>query len=110
MLQVYHAPKALFYTRKVADAAAAFRAGRYTKVAQLEEPQGIDTDGALEHGYVRTNSINAQWVHNKDVTLFVMTCRSTSPGDIIVLNDVPYFVGSFGFEPLPQGEDHAPSV
>ena len=54
----------------------------------------------LNQAYELTNSIDTSWFKNVDIWVSEKAqkgCRSTSVGDVIVVNDAPYMVAGCGF-------------
>lgn len=69
--------------------------GMYQKVALVETK---DLDKAFE----LTNHIDQDWTENKGVTPLKLMNRSSSVGDIFVLDNEAYIIKSLGFEKLPE--------
>ena len=69
--------------------------GIYSKVAQVDS---VD----LEEAYMKTNSMDYHWSGNEGVIQIGTQNRSTSVGDIEVLNDKIYIVSEVGFKQLPD--------
>ena len=72
------------------------------KVASIDMEKTLTTDEKLEKAYVLTNTINNVWWKNKDVTkLFKGTsCRSTSPGDMVVISKDTFKCESTGWSKM----------
>ena len=72
-----------------------------TPCAKFAHVADVETDD-LEDAFERTNSIDQAWWLNKGVTkTFPGTgCRSTSVGDMAILNGVTYMCAGCGWEEL----------
>jgi hypothetical protein len=68
--------------------------GLYQKVAIVETEN-------LDKAFELTNHIDCDWRENKGVTALKLMNRSSSVGDIFVLNNEAYLIESIGFEKLP---------
>lgn len=93
MVEVFHAgPKAFSKVMlgNVQEVTAAFKAGQYEKVAE------VNTDD-MEKAFELTNHIDSDWTKNADVTPLTTKNRSTSVGDVMVMNGEHYLVGMLGF-------------
>ena len=91
--------KNLLY-EKVAVIHAAFEDAP-TTVAFVEVEKNLTVDAKLEKAFVKTNSINDGWWNNEGITTMFdgKTCRSTSVGDMILLeNGKKFKCEIFGWE------------
>ena len=89
MIKVYHQTddNFLFCPPTTQDA------GEFTLVAE------VDTED-LETAYKLTNTIDCYWWENEGVTPLVTNTRSSSMGDVFILNGRAYGVDIFGFKDL----------
>ena len=74
-----------------------YNASAFELVATVEVPDG---DG-LEYVFEVTNSIDCFWGENEGVDLYgnaVNGCRSTSVGDLVMIDNQAYVVAFAGFE------------
>lgn len=85
----------LIFLPKEAHVINGLKKGAYKKVAEVDS---ID----LEEAFHLTNSIESHWSENDGVTQFGDRNRSTSVGDIAVLEDKVYMVAGIGFKELPK--------
>lgn len=69
-------------------------------VADLDAPEG---PRGLSEAYTLSNSVEAPWVESAGVRVhpWVLSSRSTSVGDLILVDDQAHLVDSFGFVSLP---------
>lgn len=67
--------------------------GRYEKVAEVASSD-------WEEAFELTNTIDSYWGENERVSDLVGQCRSTSVGDVMLMNGVARVVASCGFEEL----------
>lgn len=75
----------------------------YSEVARMVVSLAEDRADVLEDIYRETNNIDSSWAKNENKYIEVLGfasdgCRSTSVGDIIVIEDDVYAVASFGFD------------
>jgi hypothetical protein len=75
----------------------AWTAGKYEHVATLDLPQSTRVVDTLDIAYEKTNNINHAWTENSEVTAHVSPCRSTSVGDVIVVEGIYHIVSRVGF-------------
>jgi hypothetical protein len=86
----------------------AFRAQDVLEVIQKAISQGLYQKVAhvntqdLEKAFHLTNQIDSNWTENKEVTALTQHNRSSSVGDIFVLNNEAHFIQSIGFQKLPD--------
>ena len=59
----------------------------------------VDADN-LADAFELTNTIHDVWWKNSGVTAVVSPCRSTSVGDVIVMNGQAYRVAGCGFDKI----------
>ena len=71
----------------------------YSLVAEFEHP-AKNTDALLDKAYLVTNSVDRPWVKNNGLTVYGYRHRSTSVGDIIIVNNVYFVVSPFGFDKM----------
>jgi hypothetical protein len=64
----------------------------------------FETDDALEKAWELTNSIDRPWQQNLGVVPFGSPNRSSSMGDMLVLNGQRYLCVAIGFEPMDMRE------
>jgi len=73
------------------------------RVADMELPEEHDeatSENVLDVAFRLTNSIDYPWYTNQDLEVAEVAkdgCRSTSKGDIIIMNSITYIVSSYGF-------------
>lgn len=84
------------------------KAGHYRHVATCRSKDSISALRAVEEAWVLTNSIDHAWVdeQHQDVTLSpevarVGGCRSTSVGDVMLIDSRAYFIANIGCKRLP---------
>ena len=74
------------------------------RVADIVSSNNItDIDYILEQAFRLTNSIESSWYLNKDIDVADIAkdgCRSTSKGDIIMVDGETYIVTTYGFTKL----------
>lgn len=75
-----------------------FEKGGYHKVATVVTKDLADEIDALEIAFERTNHIDSSWTENSDVIAESGRHRSTSVGDIAVVNGKVYVARSMGWE------------
>jgi len=81
----------------------AIRNNDMIRVADMELPEEYDeatSENVLDIAFRLTNSIDYPWYLNKDLNVTEDAkegCRSTSKGDIIMINGITYIVSSYGF-------------
>jgi hypothetical protein len=75
---------------------------RSVEVASIDMEKTLTTDEKLEKAYVLTNTIDNAWWKNKNVTkLFKGTsCRSTSPGDMVIIGKDTFKCESTGWSKI----------
>jgi len=73
----------------------------FTLVAEINSPRNNPFD-ALDDAYFLTNSIDKPWWEHKSVHAVVDRARSTSVGDVIIVDKIPYKVTMVGFEKIPD--------
>ena len=67
----------------------------------------VDTNDLTE-AFLLTNDMGSDWWLHEQVQVFVMPCRSTSVGDVLVLPDGEAFIAlRFGFHSLGHVADLA---
>ena len=91
--------KNLLY-EKVAVIHAAFEDAP-TTVAFVEVEKNLTVNAKLEEAFIKTNSIDDGWWNNEGITTMFdgKTCRSTSVGDMILLeNGKKFKCEIFGWE------------
>ena len=102
MITVYHNPDPTF--RVTAEAMAAFREGKFKKVAEVVSdtfPEGVPAEQLLEEAFALTNSALSPWETNPAAGAIGTGHRSTSVGDVIVSQHGAFMVAGVGFTPLP---------
>ena len=73
----------------------------FERDAHVDIPVDMLVDEALEYVFEKTNSIHNNWYENVNgVRSLKGPTRSTSTGDIIMLNGQKYMVKSFGFKSI----------
>lgn len=89
-----------FFNQAKAIAAVATRetTGAYKFAGAIDCPVG-DRNAVLEHAYSRSQNGEIAWN-------LTTPCRSTSVGDILMIDEDAYIVASFGFDKL-DGNDTA---
>lgn len=101
-ITVYHAnrmPDGYMYDAHYHKAPPAFPA-ECVKVAEVEVPDGLYPADACEEAFCLTNHIDCPWWENEGVTKMLLGPeRSTSVGDVVVVNGEAFRVASFGFKP-----------
>ena len=72
------------------------------KVASIDMKKNLTTDEKLEKAYVLTNTIDTAWWKNKDVTKLFKgsSCRSTSPGDMVIIGRDTFKCESTGWSKI----------
>jgi len=104
-VKVYHASHPDFGFTRPGDQPPSWP-NEFILVAQIDSPRNNVTE-ALDDAYYLINSIDKPWWENKSVTVIVANTRSTSVGDVIVVDDVPYKSVMVGFEKIPAKETKA---
>lgn len=87
-------------------AASLYQRGLYTHVASvpLRDEQAMRRDGgAAEYAYHLTNHIDTDWTQNPEIQAYVSPARSTSVGDLIIVDDVVNIVHPYGFKEIELG-------
>ena len=77
------------------------RNNEYIRVADIEFKD--DLDNPLDLAFEITNSITEAWYENEDISVSEAAktgCRSTSKGDIIMIDGRSFIVSTFGFTEL----------
>ena len=69
----------------------------YTKVAEVEVHDEDTPEDACEGAFCATNHIDRPWWENANALRIGPPTRSTSVGDVVVVNDTPYRVAPCGF-------------
>ncbi len=110
--KVFHLPLDFAFCRKDTQCAELWNAGRYMHVADVETEADWEPEQKLEHAFTRTNSVHGYWGLHHDVTLAVAggRFRSTSIGDVVELDGVPWMVASAGFVKLPGCDGSDPDT
>ncbi len=72
-------------------------AEHYSLVADVEIPDGATDAEACEYAYDRTNTVHRAWWTHEGVTLCGPKTRSTSVGDIVVLDSGAFRVEGAGW-------------
>lgn len=88
---------------------AGVKAGHYRHVATCRSNNdSVSSLRAIEEAWVLTNSIDRAWVDEKhpDVVLSpeitqIGGCRSTSVGDVMLIDSRAYFIANIGAKRLP---------
>lgn len=91
-----------YTTEKVAVIHAAFESVPIT-VAFVEVDAALPIHKKLEIAFVKTNTIDKVWCRNDGVTYVGPTangCRSTSVGDMVMINKTKYVCKPVGWETL----------
>lgn len=72
---------------------------RYEHVAKVDVSELTNAEPwvLLDRAFERTNNINMSWTWNRDVVALTNRARSTSVGDVMVLNGEVYAVQGCGF-------------
>lgn len=69
----------------------------YVLVADVALPDDTRVEVARERAFERTNTIDREWWKNDDVVPIVFPTRSTSVGDVVVVNDRAFRVEGIGW-------------
>lgn len=94
MIKVYHAINPTFHVGEVVG---------LMKLSEFYHVADVATND-LDYAYMLTNSIDSNWWDNAPVTFKgspqhgMDGCRSTSVGDVMLLDGTYYVVASCGFE------------
>jgi hypothetical protein len=87
---------------------AGVKAGHYGHVATCRSNDSVSSLRAIEEAWVLTNSIDRAWLEEQhpDVVLSpevaqIGGCRSTSVGDVMLIDGRAYFIANIGSKRLP---------
>lgn len=98
--------KAFVFHKKEMDhfgKAVTFKVNDYNLAAIVDVEEGVRTNTNLDYIYQVTNHIEESWTLNDDgVYPMGMRQRSTSVGDVIVLEDKCYLCAGIGWRELPM--------
>ena len=83
----------------VFDVRQTFLAGRYNIAATLEIVRKTIPE-VLEIAFEKTNHINYHWWENEEVINHVLGSRSTSVGDVAVVNGDAYLCARAGWQKI----------
>lgn len=78
------------------------KSGLYEKVATVEFEKNDDVSEALSHAYERTQNLEFPWSDNSDVICDTNRGRSSSVGDVMVIDNKAYAVRNMGFGEIKE--------
>lgn len=99
---IFHAPENLFGIAAYSKDPLKFVQDNFMdyKVVASVIVKKDNSSKMLEQAFSNTNSIDAPWLQNENIISSLHGCRSTSVGDLIMIDDDIHMVDSFGFKPL----------
>ena len=79
-----------------------FNMTNFEHVATLKPDEGFELFDALEGAFFLTNHMDQPWSQNEGVEAVKLNARSTSVGDVIVVDDAAYVVDRVGFKLIEE--------